>query len=472
MVIVATFNSKALKMNKLFLSVILIFLIHTAHTQVRSSAATISYDYRVDTLYSDTLKETRLIKVALPEEFSREKTYPVFITLDASWMFEPVMVTVKQLTEAKIIPPSIVIGVQSNNRSKDLRMGSDGGFTPASRAFYYYLTKELFVYLSKHIAKPAFPVLIGHSDGAVFSQKAMVQQGQPFRAVLSLSPQLEKGQLHEIKTFTERNFNDQFYHFIASGTKDATGRLKAVVVEDSLFKTVHKPKLHLKSAIYEVDHFAVANRALTDGIAFVFKDFLEDNDWDEVLLDSLRKTNTNPADVVKAYRKKVKQIYNLDVMPREEGVFSTAFAILSNKKQVEDFFAYKTELLGRDKFYNTSFAQALELVKAYEDALQYWNNNLEDPNGQTGIFFYFQRPLNLLMNQLNRPKEAIEFVKKWSAKRPDLALYLNYTIARYLVDKKLEKKEARRAIDYCIENFKPNGFFKKEDAQKLKDAIK
>ncbi|MFT3677750.1 MAG: alpha/beta hydrolase-fold protein [Chitinophagaceae bacterium] len=459
-------------MNKLFLSVILILLITTAHSQLRSSAAAISYNYRVDTLYSDTLKETRFIKVSLPDEFAREKTYPVFITLDESWMFEPVMVTVKQLTEAKVIPPSIVIGIHSNNRSKDLRMGSDGNFTSSSRAFYHYLNNELFAYLSKNITTPAFPVLIGHSDGAVFSQKAMAQQGQRFRAVLALSPQLEKGQLQEIKAFTERVFPDYRYHFAASGTKDASGRLKAVIIEDSLFKTVRNPNLHLKSVIYEVDHFAVANRALADGISFVFKDFLEDNDWDEVLLDSLRKANTNPIDVVKAYRQKVKRIYNLDIIPRDEGVFSTAFAILSNKKQVEDFFAYKTELLGKSKSYNTTFAQALELVKAYEEALQYWTYNLEDPDGQTGIFFYFQRPLNLLMNQLNRPKDAIEFVKKWSAKRPEFALYLNYTIARYLVDKKTEKKEAKRAIDYCIENFKANGFFKIEDAQKLRDALK
>lgn len=168
----------------------------------------------------------------------------------------------------------------------------------------------------------------------------------------------------------------------------------------------------------------------------------------------------------------MKRIYNLDIIPRDEGVFSTAFAILSNKKQVEDFFAYKTELLGKDKFYNTSFAQALELVKDYEDALRYWNYNLEDPEGQTGIFFYFQRPLNLLMNQLNRPKEAIEFVKKWSVRRPEFALYLNYTIARYLVDKKVEKEEANKAVDYCIQHFKANGFFKIEDAQKLKEALK
>lgn len=459
-------------MNKLFLSVILVLVINMAHSQLRSSTATISYDYRIDTLYSDTLKETRLIRVSLPEDFSREKTYPVFITLDASWMFEPVMVTVKQLAEAKIIPPSIVIGVQSNNRSKDLRMGSDGSFTPNSRAFYHYLNNELFAYLNKNITTPAFPVLIGHSDGAVFSQKAMVQQGQQFRAVLSLSPQLEKGQLQEIKAFTERNFPYCMYHFAASGTKDASGRLKAVVIEDSLFKTVQNPNLHLKSAIYEVDHFAVANRALTDGISFVFKDFLEDNDWDEVLLDSLRKTDANPIDIVKAYQQKIKRIYNLDIIPRDEGVFSTAFAILSNKKQVEDFFAYKTELLGKSKYYNSNYAQALELVKAYEEALQYWNYNLDDPNGQTGIFFYFQRPLNLLMNQLNRPKDAIEFVKKWSARRPEFALYLNYTVARYLADKKAEKKEAKRAIDYCIENFKPNGFFKIEDAQRLKDTLK
>jgi|GEM_PF-2780169 len=459
-------------MNKLFFSAFFFLLFQTGFAQLRSSADTISYGYRVDTLYSDSLKETRYIKIALPEKFSPGKTYPVFFTLDEDWMFEPVMVNVRQLTDAGIIPPSIVIGVHSNNRSKDLRMGSDGNFTKNSRDFYHYLNNELFAYISKNVTMPAFPILIGHSDAAVFSQKVLVQDDQPFRAVLSLSPQLEKGQLPEIKAFTERTFANYIYHFVASGTKDATARLKAVVVTDSLFKTVHNQNLHLKAAIYEVDHFAVANRALADGISFVFRDFLEDNDWDETLLDSLRKANTNPVDVIKNYQARVKSIYNLEVIPRNEGAFSTAFALLRNKQQVEEYFAYKTLLLGKEKFYNTSFAQALELVKDYEEALKYWNYNLEDPNGYTGIFFYYQRPLNLLMNRLDKPKDAIAFVQKWSARKPEYALILNYTIAKYLVEKKVEKKEARKAIGYCISNFKANGLFRIEDAQKLKEALK
>ncbi len=469
--VLPTLKVKLSNMNKLALAVLFFFVFNNGYSQLRSSADTISYRYRVDTIYSNTLKETRFIKLFLPEKYSSEKTYPVFFTLDESWMFEPVMVIIKQLTEANIIPPSIVVGVHSNNRSKDLRMGNEGNFTQSSRDFYQYLNTELFDYISKNITVPAFPILIGHSDAAVFSQKVLVENDQKFRAIISLSPQFEKGQLQEIMNFTARTFPAAIFHFVASGTKDATRRLKAVVIADSLFKTVATKNLHLKAVVYDVDHFAVANRALTDAVSFIFSDFVEDNDWDEQLLDSLRKTNTNPLDVIKNYQSKVKKIYNLDVIPRQEGVFSTAFAIMTNKKHVADYFDYSTSVFGKDRSYNTSYAQALELVNANEEALKYWNYNLEDSTRNNDMFFYYQRPLNLLMFKLNKPKEAAAFVQKWSVRKPEQALLLNYTVAKFLAEKKVEKKDALKAINYCIDNFKPTGYFKIEDAKKIKDSL-
>ena len=70
------------------------------------------------------------------------------------------------LSNANIIPSSIVVGIHSNNRSNDLRLDMDGGFTEYSNKFYHYITSELRDYLTKTVTSPSFSILIGHSDGA------------------------------------------------------------------------------------------------------------------------------------------------------------------------------------------------------------------------------------------------------------------------------------------------------------------
>lgn len=290
--------------------------------QKNVASDSISVKYRVDTFYSDALNETRFIKIYLPNDFKSEKKYPVFFVLDEDWMFEPTMVFVKQLVDANIIPPSIVLGIHSSNRSKDLRLDLKGEFTESSRAFYKYITNDLIKYITKTISKPAFPILIGHSDAAVFSEKVLTETNQPFRAILSLSVQLAPGQFNEIKTFSDKHFSNFIYHFVASGTKDATYRLQSAMKLDSLFKTVNNPDLHLEAKIYNTDHFGVAIRSLIDGISFVFEDYEQPNDWNEAYLDSLRQLNSNPVHVIKDYLRKIEGIYNIDVQPTQEGLLS------------------------------------------------------------------------------------------------------------------------------------------------------
>ncbi len=160
-----------LSMKKLFFLTAGLFLISNCFGQSKFNVDSISYKFRCDTIFSDALKEKRIVKTWLPADYLKEKTYPVFFVLDEDWMFEPSMLQVKQFIDSKIIPPSIVVGIHSANRSKDLRLGIDGNFTENSAAFYTFLNTELFSYLSKTITKPAFPILIGHSDAAVFLRK-------------------------------------------------------------------------------------------------------------------------------------------------------------------------------------------------------------------------------------------------------------------------------------------------------------
>lgn len=458
-------------MKNVFLFFLFAWTIEKGYSQTNFSVDSISYKYRIDTIYSDTLKEQRVIKIYLPNNFKKENKYPVFFVLDEDWMFEPTVTNVKQLFEANIIPSSIVVGIHSSNRSKDLRLGADGNFTDNSKKFYYFISSEIENYLTKYLTKPAFSILIGHSDGAVFSEKVLTHSNQPFNSIISLSVQLADGQLNEIKSFTQQNLSKQTYHYIAGGTKDATYRLQSAMKLDSLFKTVNNQNLKLKAAIYNADHFAVAARALSDGISFTFNDYIQENDFNEPLLDSLRKSKVNPLKYVVASIKKINEIYNLETLPREEGLLSVGGAILTNKDELAELLNYQTSLYGRDKFYNASYAQRCEYIKEYDEALKYWKLNLNDTASFSGAYFYYRRPIELLAYKMNKGEEAIKFAEEWMSKKPEYSLFFNYTIAKVSADKGLVKKKGKKAIKYCLDNYKTNGSFKMEDVKILSDKL-
>ena len=334
--VIIPYSKHVRNMKKVILITLLVWTTVQTFSQTHFALDSVSYKFRIDTLYSDTLKETRFIKISFPPDYKKENKYPVFFVLDEDWMFEPTITNVKQLMEANIIPPAIVIGIHSKNRSKDLRLGLDGSFTESSRKFYHYISSEIIEYLSKNYTNPAFPILIGHSDGAVFSQKVLTQPNQPFRGIISLSIQLASGQFEEIKKFTQQHFSNHIYHFVASGSKDGTSRLNSALKIDSLFQTVNNPNIHLKTTIYNTDHFGVGIRGLNDGISFIFNDYMQENDFNEPLLDSLRKANSNPVAIIKEYLKKIEAIYNIEVLPKEEGIISVANAIITNRKQLEE----------------------------------------------------------------------------------------------------------------------------------------
>lgn len=457
-------------MKKMILFFLFAWTSMEGYSQTNFSFDSISYKYRTDTLYSDTLKEKRVIKIYLPNDFKKENKYPVFFVLDEDWMFEPTVTNVKQLFEANIIPSSIVVGIHSDNRSKDLRLGADGGFTDNSKKFYYFITSEIESYLTKYLTNPAFPILIGHSDGAVFSQKVLTTINQPFNSIISLSPQLADGQLNEIKN-TIQNQTNLTYHFVAGGTKDATYRLVSSLKLDSLFNTSHHPSIKFKVQIYNADHFAVASRALTDGIAFTFTDYIQENDFNEPLLDSLRKTKTNPLNYITSSIQKINKIYNIEALPRYEGLISVGSAIVRNKEELKEFWDYRIKLFGKDKNFNSFYAQNCERINENEEALKYWKLNLTDTSSYSGAYFYYRRPIELLAYKMGNEREAIKLAEDWKNKKPEYLLYFNYTIAKICSDKEIERNLGRKAIKYCIDFYKTNGFFKIEDAKKISERL-
>jgi predicted alpha/beta superfamily hydrolase len=433
------------------------------------------YRFNTDTVYSDTLHQNRIVKVYLPKDFKSEGKYPVFYVLDASWMFEPAVTEIKQLASFNIIPPSIVIGVQSSNRGNDLRISSrDGLLTETSRKFEYFLTKELPGYITANYTKPVFNILIGHSDGATFAHKILTEENQPFRAVIALSQNLFSNQLQEYIDFSKKTLPNNIYYFVSSGTRDASGRIRSGLKLDSIFARTINDKLKARHVMYDADHAGVAIRGLSEGISFVFSDYYEDNDWNDKLIDSLVKIEADPVEVINANFIRIKNIYGIEVKPtQDEGVMTLASAICRTRKQLERFMQYESEHFEKNDDYYSIMAQRYERINDFEKALEYWKLNLAGnyPHNQ-GFFFYYSRPIDLLVYKMDLPKDAIEFAEEWEKKQPGLVLQFNYTIAKICSEKNIEKKKGLAAIQFCLAHFEVNRLFNLEDAKAISDKLK
>jgi len=295
---------------------------------------------------------------------------------------------------------------------------------------------------------------------------------QPFRGVISLSQNLVGMQLEDFLIFSKRLFQNNIYYFVASGTRDATSRLKSGCKLDSIFRLNSNKNLKLMQVLYAADHGGVAVRGLNDGISFVFSDYFQNNDWNQALIDSLTKLKADPIQIIQAEINRIQNIYGLDILPSREGILSLAFAISTDKDQLEKYFKYKTNLLGKDENSYASFAQGYERINAFEDALKYWKLNLSENYEHNNVFFYYMRPIELMAFKMNKSQEAINFAEEWQKKKPDLTLQFNYIIAKICSGKNIEKKKGLTAIQFCLDNYKTNGLFKLGDANKIRDALK
>jgi len=68
----------------------------------------------VDTIYSNKLKQERLLTVYLPKNFDKKKTYPVVYATDGQIISDAYVKALDSLIDKKMIPEIVFIGVHSN----------------------------------------------------------------------------------------------------------------------------------------------------------------------------------------------------------------------------------------------------------------------------------------------------------------------------------------------------------------------
>ena len=154
-------------------------------------------------LKSEILQEERPIIISLPLGYENsDANYPVLYLLDGLGNIKHQIGTVELLTDSGIIPPMIIVGIESLDRSRDLTPSKagealyggvgDAGIPQSGGApkFLAFLEDELMPFVESNFRTHPYRLLEGHSFGGLFSTYTLMEKPDLFDAFIIQAPAL------------------------------------------------------------------------------------------------------------------------------------------------------------------------------------------------------------------------------------------------------------------------------------------
>jgi len=153
-------------------------------------------------LKSEILHEDRPIIISLPNGYKEsEAHYPVLYLLDGLGNIKHEVGTVELLTESGIIPPMIIVAIESLDRARDLTPSNAGEDAYAGTntdipqsggapKFLQFLERELIPYVESSFRTHPYRLLEGHSFGGLFSTYTLMNKPELFNAFIIQAPAL------------------------------------------------------------------------------------------------------------------------------------------------------------------------------------------------------------------------------------------------------------------------------------------
>ncbi|ESP91424.1 hypothetical protein N483_17955 [Pseudoalteromonas luteoviolacea NCIMB 1944] len=203
-----------------------------------------SYEFK-----SKTLNENRKIVVSLPDGYaSSDARYPVIYLLDGVQNLKHVVGSVDVLTRVGNMPPSIIVGIKSENRMKDFtpshvaEIEESGG----AKQFLSFLENELVPFIDSKYRTNKFRVLAGHSVAGLFTAYAWMQSPTLFDAYIVMAPAFwwNNEQLtRDVKAFLADNPTLEKTLYFGVGKEDGNRHSQKRFVEEIAKASQHKLRL-------------------------------------------------------------------------------------------------------------------------------------------------------------------------------------------------------------------------------------
>ncbi len=323
------------------------------------------------------LQERRDVSYYFPEDYDKEKKYPLIVVLDGDYLFDQVVANAKFYSQFHGMPQSIVVGVhQSKNsiRLDDCAWDEETGLpSEKGKKFFEFLGMEIIPYLDLNYSTAPFKMIVGYDITANFTNYWLFKENSLFNAYVNISPDLAP----EMETrVPERlgTFNKQiFYQVILEGEK--SNNTPKIMAMDKSIKAINKESLHYYLDEYPTaDHISVA----TYGIGKAF-----DN-------------------IFGMFKPISPKEYKTEILTSEEPVF----AYLENKyKGIEDLFGFQKSVDLNDVmaiYAGIRKKEDTESLKPLSDLCK-----REFPGTMLGFYFegeYYE--------QIGEPKKALKTFEK------------------------------------------------------------
>jgi len=154
-------------------------------------------------VHSNVLNEDRVIWVRMPEVSRLENNrYSVLYLLDGKEQINEISTIVDFLVSTNRMPPMIVVGIQNNDRDRDLtpthadikdakgvvenKIPTSGG----GDKFLDFIQTELIPEIEKRYSTQPFRVFAGHSLGGLMVVHTLITRPELFNAYIAVSPSL------------------------------------------------------------------------------------------------------------------------------------------------------------------------------------------------------------------------------------------------------------------------------------------
>lgn len=168
----------------------------------------------VDSLYSTSLAQQRIINIYLPEGYHDDtaRNFPVIYQLDGSANedFIHTVGNVQFLTMIGYMPPTIVVGIANVNRKHDFTFPATNNANRKQQAdtfiaylekqlapiaggspqFIAFIEKELQPYINSHYKTGGATTLIGQSLGGLLAAEILLKKPDLFDNYIIVSPSL------------------------------------------------------------------------------------------------------------------------------------------------------------------------------------------------------------------------------------------------------------------------------------------
>ena len=227
------------------------------------------------TYESSILGETRQLQFYIPENYDPEIKYPLFVVLDADYLFDLTVATVKFNSYNNLMPKSIVVGINQgyeNLRNADCNYSDDDGLPKDKGSLFFdFIEKELVPLVAQNYNLAGFKAAIGHGVTANFINYYLFKDKPLFDAYINLSPvfapQMMERIADRLNSFKDRKF---FYLANAERNLDVEDKTRISTLNDML-KSIENPKLYYYYSNFDnATHYTSASYGLPEALDLIF----------------------------------------------------------------------------------------------------------------------------------------------------------------------------------------------------------